>query len=234
MAWTRRPARQRGHTQIEWLDSWHTFSFGDYLDPAHSGFRALRVINEDRVAPGQGFPPHGHRDMEIISYVLGGALEHLDSTGSSSVLRSGEMQLMTAGTGIRHSERNPSLYEPVHFLQIWIEPEQRGLRPGYQQIAAPVENAHGDFRLVVSPDGRNGTLRIARNVQVFQGVALEGQALQYRVGPGRHVWLQVVHGDVSLESLALASGDGAASSDPGNLLVQAGPEGCHLLLFDLD
>ncbi len=227
-----RRAGERGHAQHGWLDSRHTFSFADYYDPAHMGFRALRVINEDRVAPGQGFGTHGHRDMEIISYVLEGQLEHRDSLGTGAVLRPGEVQRMSAGTGVRHSEFNPSQTEPVHFLQIWIVPERAGIAPGYEQKAFPADERRGKLRLVASRDGRDGSLTIHQDVQLHAGLLDPGQKAEYRLPPGRYAWVHIARGSLSLDGERLEAGDAAAVSAPGTLALQ-GREAAELLLFDL-
>ena len=229
---TLRRARDRGHADHGWLDTRHTFSFSDYHDPAHMGFRQLRVINEDRVQPGAGFPSHGHRDMEIISYVLDGALAHKDSLGTGSVIRAGDVQRMTAGTGVVHSEYNHSATEPVHFFQIWIVPAARGLAPGYEQKTFPVEARRGRLRLVASRDGRAGSLTIDQDTDVYAAVLEAGQALSHELLPGRGAWVQVARGDVRLNGQSLAAGDAAAvESEPGVTITAETP--AELLLFDL-
>lgn len=228
----KRPAGERGHGQHGWLDSRHTFSFSEYHDPRHMGFRALRVINEDRVAPGQGFGTHAHKDMEIISYVLEGALAHRDSLGTGEVLRPGEFQRMTAGTGIQHSEFNPSETEPVHFYQIWIMPERRGLPPTYEQRSFPETERQGRLRLVASPDGQDGSLTVKQDVKVFLSTLEDGQQVTHEPGPGRYAWLQVLRGAVQLAGQELVAGDGVAISGEPTLVVQAyGPS--EVMLFDL-
>jgi len=229
---TIRPARERGHGQHGWLDTRHTFSFNHYHDPRHMGFRVLRVINENRVQAGQGFGTHGHRDMEIISYVLEGALAHRDSLGNGSVLRPGEFQCMTAGTGIRHSEFNPSEVEPVHFYQIWLLPDRPGLPPRYDQRTFPEEERRGRLRLVASPDGRDGSLTIHQAADVFLSSLATGERVTHEPASGRHDWLQVLRGAVQLNGLPLAAGDGAAVSDEASLAVLA-TEPCEVMLFDL-
>jgi redox-sensitive bicupin YhaK (pirin superfamily) len=233
---TRRPAAERGKANHGWLDTRHTFSFADYHDPRHMGFRALRVINEDKVAPGMGFGTHGHRDMEILSYVISGSLAHRDSMGTGSVIRPGEVQRMTAGTGVMHSERNPSATEPVHFLQIWLLPSARGLTPGYDQRA--FDFADGKLRCVASPDGRDGSLRVNTNATLY-AAKLEGDA-SYPHAAGRHGWVQVVRGQVSVidgdsAPVSLEAGDGAAisSSAATTLRFVASGAPCELLWFDL-
>lgn len=227
-----RPAAERGHTRIGWLDSRHSFSFGEYFDPSHMGFRALRVVNEDRVEPGAGFPTHGHRDMEIVSYVLDGGLEHKDSLGTGSVIRPGEVQRMSAGTGIRHSEFNASKVDPVHFLQIWIVPERERLAPGYEQKAFDLVGAPGRLHLVGSRDGRDGSVTIHQDVEMRAGILRRGDVVDYAPAPGRHAWIQVAHGAVSLNGVALGPGDGAAASDEAKLRIAAN-EDAEVILFDL-
>src|SRR3954468_19901114 len=207
---TVRPASERGHGQKGWLDTYHTFSFSDYQDPQHMGFRVLRVINEDRVAPGRGFGEHGHRDMEIISYVLEGALGHRDSLGHEAVLRPGEFQCMTAGTGIRHSEFNPSRTEAVHFYQIWLLPDRSGHTPHYDQRSFPEDERRGRLRLVASPDGRDGSLTIHQDAEVYLAALGPGDRVAHALRPGRYAWLQVLRGDVDLNGTSLVAGDGAA------------------------
>jgi redox-sensitive bicupin YhaK (pirin superfamily) len=227
-----RPARQRGHGRHGWLDTRHTFSFNDYYDPRHMGFRVLRVINEDRVQPGQGFGMHGHRDMEIFSYVLEGALAHRDSLGNGSVLRPGEFQCMTAGTGIRHNEFNPSESEPVHFYQIWLLPNRPGLAPSYDQGAFPEVERRSRLRVVASPDGRDGSLTIHQAAEVLLSALAVGERVEHEPASGRHAWLQVLRGAVQLNDLPLAAGDGAAVSDEKSLTVLA-TEPSEVMLFDL-
>jgi redox-sensitive bicupin YhaK (pirin superfamily) len=228
----KRLASARGGGDHGWLDTRHTFSFNDYHDPDYMGFRVLRVINEDRVQPGQGFGTHGHRDMEIISYVLEGELGHRDSLGHGSVLRPGEFQCMTAGTGIRHSEFNPSATEPVHFYQIWILPVRPGLVPSYDQKSFPKAEQQGRLRLVASPDGRDGSLTIHQDAEVFLSSLPAGQQVTHSLRSGRYAWLQVLRGAIQLNGVALAAGDGAAVSDESSLAVNtAGP--AEVMLFDL-
>jgi redox-sensitive bicupin YhaK (pirin superfamily) len=223
----------RGKADLGWLSSRHTFSFDHYFDPAQMGFRALRVINEDRVVPGAGFPTHGHSDMEIVSYVLEGALEHKDSLGTGAVIRPGELQRMTAGTGVRHSEYNASGNEPVHFLQIWIEPQEAGLPPGYEQIQLPAV-AEGETRLdlIGSPDGREGSITIHQDVLLYRAVIAAGGSLTVPLNPERYAWTQVVRGIVTLNGGELREGDGVAVSDSWDLQL-ASETGAELLLFDL-
>jgi redox-sensitive bicupin YhaK (pirin superfamily) len=219
---TVRPSDERGRARLGWLDSRHTFSFSDYYDPKHMGFRTLRVINEDRVAPGQGFGTHPHRDMEIVSYVVEGALAHRDSMGTGSVIRPGDVQRMSAGTGVRHSEMNPSATEPVHFLQIWILPEKAGLPPSYEQKSFPREERANQLRLVASHDGREGSIVVHQDVEVRAGVLDAGATIRQPIAAGRHAWVQVVRGAV----------DGAAVSEERELAVAA-QEASEVIVFDL-
>ncbi len=228
---TLRPSHARGHANHGWLDSFHTFSFADYYDPDFMGFRALRVINEDRVAPRQGFGTHPHRDMEILTYVLEGGLEHRDSMGSHGVIRPGDVQRMTAGTGVLHSEQNP-FDEGVHFLQIWIIPEQRGLKPGYEQKAFSREERQGRFRLVASPDGQDGSLTVHQDVRLHSTLLGAGERAEYTLAPGRHAWVQVARGAGTLNGTALKAGDGVAVSNEDKLVLTA-TEPSEVLLFDL-
>jgi quercetin 2,3-dioxygenase len=227
-----RRAAERGHANYDWLDTWHTFSFDTYYDPAHMGFRSLRVINEDRVQPGKGFGMHGHRDMEIITYVLEGALEHGDSMGNGSVLRPGEFQRMSAGTGIRHSEFNPSPTEPVHLYQIWLLPNQKGLRPSYEQKAFSEAERRGRLRLVASPDAQDGSLLIHQDARVYLSTLEAGQEVSHELQPGRSAWLQVPRGSVALNGQSLGTSDGAAVSHQTRLSIRGG-ETSEIVLFDL-
>jgi redox-sensitive bicupin YhaK (pirin superfamily) len=228
---TVRRAAERGHTQIDWLDSWHTFSFGEYYDPKHVDFRALRVINDDRVAPGKGFGTHAHRDMEIVTYVLDGALEHRDSLGNGSIIRPGEVQRMSAGTGIRHSEFNQSKSDAVHFLQIWITPERAGLPAGYEQ--RPLSPAvRGGLALIGSPDGRDGSVTIHQDAAIHAAQLTTGTTVEHALASGRHAWLQVAKGAVTVNGEALREGDGAAISGERTVKIQADAD-AELLLFDL-
>lgn len=229
---TLRPASARGAANFGWLDSRHSFSFGNYHDPAHMGFGALRVINEDKVIPAQGFGTHGHRDMEIISYVLDGALEHKDSLGNGSVMRPGDVQRMSAGTGIRHSEFNASQQDPVHFLQIWIQPDAVGLAPGYEQIHVPTEAKQGQLRLVGSHDGRNGSVTIHQDVDLYAAVLAPGDTVTYAPQPNRQLWLQVARGALTLNDTPLTAGDGAALVAEAELTLTATSD-AEVLLFDL-
>jgi redox-sensitive bicupin YhaK (pirin superfamily) len=227
-----RRASERGHFDHGWLDTYHTFSFSRYYDPRHMGFRALRVINDDRIAPGRGFGTHGHEDMEIVTYVLDGALAHRDSLGTGSSIRPGELQRMTAGTGITHSEFNPSPTEPVHLYQIWLLPEREGLEPSYEQRAFPEEERRNRLRLVASPDGQGGSLSIRQDARLFLASLEEGQEVAHQLTPGRHAWLQVLRGGVSLNGSALSAGDGAAVSAESDLTIRADGSS-EVLLFDL-
>ena len=229
---TVRPANERGPSKFDWLDSRHTFSFGGYHDPKHMGFRALRVINEDRVAPGAGFPTHGHRDMEIISYVLEGALKHKDNMGNGTLIKPGEVQVMSAGKGVLHSEYNPSPAEPVHFLQIWIMPNAEGVRPGYQQKTFPDTEKQGRWRLVVSPDGEDGSLTLHQDARVYAALLNPGDNLPFDLPAGRHAWVQVARGAVEVGGKALEAGDGAAITGESRISVAA-RDHAELILFDL-
>jgi quercetin 2,3-dioxygenase len=228
-----RRAEERGTANFGWLDSRHTFSFGDYYDPKHMGFGSLRVINEDRVSPGQGFGTHGHRDMEIISYVLEGALEHKDSIGTGSVIRPGDVQVMSAGTGIRHSEFNHSKTEPVHFLQIWIMPDREGLAPRYEQKAFPDADKRRRLRLVGSSDGRDGSVVIHQDAALFAALLNVGEQVTHALQAGRKVWLQVARGAVVMNGHALNAGDGVAMESEPGLTVTASTDGAEILVFDL-
>jgi quercetin 2,3-dioxygenase len=227
-----RRARDRGHFDHGWLDTWHTFSFADYHDPAHMGFRSLRVINEDRVAPGRGFGTHPHRDMEIITYVLEGSLQHRDSMGNGSVIVPGEVQHMSAGTGVQHSEANPSRTEPLHLLQIWILPDRDGVAPGYGQKTYPREARLNRLCLVASADGRDGSIAIHQDAALSAMILEPGRALIWEVRPGRHAWIQVARGAISANDQKLAAGDGASTSMPGSIELAASEE-AEVLLFDL-
>jgi len=229
---TARLARERGHAQYPWLNTYHSFSFGDYYDPEHMGFSNLRVINEDWIAPGKGFPTHGHQDMEIVTYPLAGALEHRDSLGNGSVIRPGEVQRMTAGTGIRHSEYNPSETEPTHLLQIWLLPERNGLPPGYEQKCFDQDALDSQLRLVASRDGRTGSLTIHQDASVYAGRLNNDHTLAHRPGRGRKCYVQVARGALTLNDIPLAAGDGAAVVDEQALLL-ATTETAEVLLFDL-
>jgi redox-sensitive bicupin YhaK (pirin superfamily) len=229
---TIRPAASRGRTKIDWLESWHTFSFGDYHDPQWRGFRSLRVINDDRVAPAGGFDTHPHRDMEIITWVLEGALEHRDSLGNGSIIRPGDMQRMTAGTGIQHSEFNPSPTDPVHLLQIWLFPDRKGLVPGYEQRSFAPAELQNALRLVASRNGRDGSVTIHQDADVYAAALDEGNSVRRELSPGRHAWLQVARGKIAVNGCELRMGDGLAASDESSLEIRA-LAGSELLLFDL-
>jgi len=229
-----RKANERGHANYGWLDTNHTFSFNTYYDPRQMGFRTLRVINEDRVEPGQGFGTHGHRDMEIISYVVEGALAHKDSSGGSEVLRPHEVQRMTAGTGIRHSEFNPSDEDKVHFLQIWILPEKDGLEPGYEQTYFSPEEKIGKLRLVASRGGDDGSVKINQDVRLYASILDEGGSVTHELSEGRHAWIQVVKGSVSVNGVDLDTSDGAAVSEEERLEIVSKADGSEILLFDLN
>src|SRR5580692_3546414 len=224
-----RRSSERGLADHGWLKSFHTFSFADYYDAKHMGFGPLRVINEDRVQPGAGFGTHGHRDMEIISYVLEGELAHQDSMGNGSVIRPGDVQRMSAGTGVRHSEFNESRTEAVHFLQIWIVPDRRGHAPGYEQKTFPEAERHGRLRLVASRDGRDGSVTLHQDVALYAGVLDEGQRAELALAPGRHSWVHVARGAVTVNGQRLGEGDGAAVSDERTLAVEG--HGGEVLVF---
>ena len=229
---TVRQAEDRGIANHGWLDSRHTFSFGHYFDPKFMGFGPLRVINEDRVKPAQGFGTHGHRDMEIISYVLDGELEHKDSLGNGSVIRPGDVQRMSAGTGVRHSEFNASQTEPVHFLQIWILPERDGIEPGYEQKYFAADDKRGRLRLIGSRDGREGSVTIHQDVGLYATVLANGETVSHELAPGRKGWVQVAHGDVRLNDSQLGAGDGVAIEGPATLTL-TGISDTEVLLFDM-
>jgi redox-sensitive bicupin YhaK (pirin superfamily) len=230
---TVRHAAERGTANLGWLDSRHTFSFGQYYDPNHMGFGPLRVINEDRVRPGAGFETHGHRDMEIISYVLEGALEHKDSIGNGSVIRPGDMQVMSAGTGIRHSEFNPSKSEPVHFLQIWVLPDRQGLAPRYDQKTFPATEKRGRLRLVGSPDGRDGSIVIHQDTDIYDALLSSGDAVTNNLKTGHKSWVQVVRGAVEVNGKAADAGDGVAVEDEAVVTVMSHADDSEVLVFDL-
>jgi redox-sensitive bicupin YhaK (pirin superfamily) len=229
---TLRPAEARGHAQHGWLDSFHTFSFAGYQDPAHMGFRALRVINEDRVLGGQGFGTHPHRDMEIISYVLEGALEHRDSMGTGSVIRPGDVQRMSAGTGVTHSEFNASPSETVHFLQIWLLPARRGIEPSYEQKTFSDSEKKGRLRVIASPDGREGSVTIHSDAVVYAGLFAEGEKGELALAPGRHAWVHVARGQLRVNGRELRAGDAAALTDEPHVRVEGTAQG-EVLVFDL-
>jgi redox-sensitive bicupin YhaK (pirin superfamily) len=227
-----RPANERGHADHGWLDTSHTFSFADYYDPQHMGFRVLRVINEDIVAPGRGFGTHGHRDMEIITYVLEGELGHKDSMGTGSTIKPGEVQRMSAGTGVMHSEMNASKKDRVHFMQIWIIPDKQGHKPGYEQKAFSEAERTGRLRVVASPDGRDGSVTIHQDATLAVGLLGAGDAVEHVVGSNRHAWIQVARGSVDVEGHTLSHGDGAAISGEGTIHIR-GVDNAEVLVFDL-
>ena len=227
-----RRSNERGHAQHGWLDSFHSFSFADYHDPRHMGFGALRVINEDRVQPGQGFGTHAHRDMEIISYVLEGGLAHRDSMGNGSVIRPGDVQRMSAGTGVAHSEFNASKTDPVHFLQIWIEPDRRGIVPGYEEKRFDAASKRGRLRLIASPDGAEGSVTIHQDARVFAALLDGGESIDYRPGAGRRTYLHVVRGEVAANGERLGHGDALKITGDAPLRLEHGRD-AEILLFDL-
>ncbi|MBI3557997.1 MAG: pirin family protein [Deltaproteobacteria bacterium] len=229
---TIRKSGDRGHANHGWLNSHHTFSFAGYQDPEFSGFSRLLVINEDRVAPGQGFGTHGHRDMEIVSYVLEGELEHKDSLGTGSVLKYGDVQRMSAGMGVRHSEFNPSKKNPVHFLQIWIVPQKEGIKPAYEEKHFTTAEKKNRLKLIVSPDGREGSLLINQDAAIYASILEQDKAVEQAIKPGRSGWLQVIRGTVELNGVALDAGDGASITDEKMLQLKARPA-AEFLLFDL-
>jgi redox-sensitive bicupin YhaK (pirin superfamily) len=228
-----RRAEERGHANHGWLDTRHTFSFATYHDANHMGFRTLRVINEDRVTAGQGFGTHPHRDMEIITYILQGQLEHKDSMGHGSIIKPGDVQRMSAGTGVMHSEFNPSATEPVHLLQIWIFPESKGIEPSYEQKTFSREDKLGRLRLIASQDGRDGSVTIHQDAAVYAAVLEPGNEIAMPIQPDRHVWVQVARGEVQLGEYTLKAGDGAAVSDEPEIALTGLKEG-EILLFDLN
>jgi len=229
---TIRRSDERGHADHGWLDTYHTFSFADYFDPDHMGFGVLRVLNQDRVAPGHGFPRHGHRDMEIVSYVLEGTLEHKDSMGNGSQMRPGEVQLMSAGTGVLHSEYNASRTEPLHFLQMWILPARNGTTPRYEQRVFPEAERRGRLRLVVAPDGAEGALTIGQDVRLWAGMLDGAERISRGLSPGRSAWLHVARGGLTLNGESLEAGDGAALRDEPRLELTGG-RGAELVLWEL-
>ncbi len=225
-------ADERGHADHGWLESYHTFSFADYYNPKAMGFRSLRVINEDRVAAGRGFPPHSHRDMEIISYVLDGSLGHKDSMGTGSVIKPGDVQRMSAGTGVQHSEMNASKTDGVHFLQIWITPDRSGHKPGYEQKTFSTAERQGTLRLVASPDGRDGSLSIHQDATISAGLFAPGESTTHVVAAKRHMWLQVARGGIEVGGEKLSAGDAIAAEGPGELTIK-GTDDAEILVFDL-
>jgi redox-sensitive bicupin YhaK (pirin superfamily) len=230
---TVRKAEDRGVSRISWLDSHHTFSFSDYYDPKWMGFRSLRVINDDTVAPGGGFGTHGHRDMEIITYVLDGALAHKDSLGTGSVIRPGDVQKMSAGSGIQHSEFNASREQPVHFLQIWVMPNQQGIAPAYEQLHFPREAKLGKLLLVAADSGEPGLIRLQQNARMYVTVLESSeQSVEHALAAGRHAWIQVARGEVTVNGTVLKAGDGAAVTTASTIKISGAPEG-EVILFDL-
>jgi quercetin 2,3-dioxygenase len=229
---TLRQARERGHFDHGWLNTYHTFSFDQYYDPRYMGFRQLRVINEDFVAPGRGFPMHGHRDMEIITYILEGALQHEDSMGNGSIIRPGDVQRMTAGTGVRHSEKNASNEEQVHLLQIWILPDTVGLEPGYEQKAFADDERRGRLRLIASDDGRDGSVTVHQDVSVFASILGAGERVKHDMDQTRHGWIQIARGEISVNGQRAGQGDGASASGESSLEILA-EQPSEILLFDL-
>lgn len=229
---TVRRSNQRGHADRGWLKSFHSFSFGDYYDPKNMGFRTLRVINEDWVKGGTGFGTHPHRDMEIVTYVLSGALAHQDSMGNASEIRPGDVQRMTAGSGVTHSEVNPSETETVHLLQIWLLPEAKGLTPSYEQKNFPAEEKQGRLRLVASRDGRDGAVTIHQDAEIYSSLLEPGQAVTHPLAASRHAWVQVIRGEVTVNGETLQAGDAVAVSEESQVEV-TGTESAELLLFDL-
>lgn len=233
---TLRRAVDRGHTSLDWLDSRHTFSFGGYQDPAHSGFRALRVLNDDRLAPGRGFGAHGHRDMEILSYMLEGTLAHKDSLSDEQTLSAGEVQGMSAGSGVIHSEFNPSATEPVHFLQIWIEPSELDLTPSYQRASYEPAEKRGGLLLVAAPvgDARGSVIRLRQDVRIYAAVLEAGDTVAHGVRPNRHLWVHCASGRIDVQGIALSDGDALAASDETAVAIRGTFDGAsEVLLFDL-
>jgi redox-sensitive bicupin YhaK (pirin superfamily) len=231
---TLRRAEDRGHSDLGWLSSHHTFSFGGYSDPRHMGFRALRVINDDRVAAGKGFGAHGHRDMEILSYVVDGRLAHKDSMGEAHELGPNEVQAMSAGSGVIHSEYNASNTEPTHFLQIWITPAAQSIEPSYQQFAYDPDEKRGRLRLMAGPDVQDGAARLHQDARMYASVLAPRETVTATLAPGRHAWVQVVSGEADVNGLAVKTGDGVAVSDEREVVLRgAGASGAELLLFDL-
>jgi len=227
-----RKAEKRGHFDFGWLNTYHTFSFGDYYDPSHMGFRSLRVINEDVVQKGRGFPRHGHRDMEIFTYILQGALQHRDSMGNGSIIRPGDVQRMSAGTGVTHGESNASPHMPVHLLQIWILPSEEGIQPDYEEKRFPEEEKRNKLRLIISPDAEAGSVKIHQDARVYAAMLDPDREVSHSLETGRHAWLQVAGGSVTLNGIDLKQGDGAAVSQETAITIAA-REQSEILLFDL-
>jgi len=230
---TLRPSQERGHLNFGWLDTYHTFSFGEYFDPAHRGFRTLRVINEDRVAPGQGFGTHPHADMEIITYILEGELEHRDSMGNGSVIKPGDVQRMSAGTGITHSEFNPSEKKPVHLLQIWIFPDKKEIKPSYEQKHFPDEEKQNRLCLIASSDGREGSVQIHQDALVYASLVDKGNSVQHVLKPGRGAWIHLVRGSVTVNGKSLKAGDAVGVDDEESSVSIVADSQAEILLFDL-
>lgn len=226
-----RKSRERGHFNFGWLTTYHTFSFGDYHDPLHMGFRTLRVINEDIVSPGQGFAEHGHREMEIITYIISGALAHRDNTGNAAVIQSGEVQRMSAGTGIRHSEFNHSKNLPVHLIQIWVLPDQHGLPPGYEQKTLAAGSEQNRLRLIASSKPSTDAVLVHQNIEIYDCALSSGSPIVFSLAPGRYAWLQIIHGEIQLDEYILEAGDGAAISKDRKLQIRA-MSNSRFLLFD--
>ena len=226
------PADQRFHSLIDWLDSWHSFSFGEHYDPRRMGFRALRVINDDRIAGGGGFGTHGHRDMEILTWVLEGAVHHRDSTGGEGDIRPGELQRMTAGRGIRHSEFNASPTQPLRLLQIWLQPTKNNLEPGYAQTEFPVAGRQGRLQLIASPEGRDGSLTISAAAEVYAAQVRPGDTIVQAVRPGRHIWVQVANGSLTINGQAASEGDAVSLSDESELTLSSTAT-AEVVIFDL-
>ena len=229
---TLRPAGERGHYRLDWLNSYHTFSFGEYHDPAHMGVSNLRVINDDTIAPGGGFATHAHRDMEIVSYVLSGQLEHKDSMGNGSIIRRGDVQRMSAGTGVQHSEFNPSATESVHFLQIWLHPGTMGVVPGYEQKHFSEDQRRGKLCLLVSPDGREGSISTQQNSLLYGSLLQAGETVEYNLADDRHAWVHVARGSITVNSIVLKEGDGAHIEKENEIRFE-GQDNADTLLFDL-
>lgn len=228
-----RPSEERGRGNLDWLESYFTFSFSQYYDPRHMNFSNLRVINEDYIAPAKGFATHGHRDMEIVTYVLEGELEHKDSIGNGSIMRPGDVQRMSAGTGILHSEFNPSPENPVHLLQIWITPDQTGIEPSYEQKFFTPEDKQGKLRLVASPDGRNGSVKIHQQASIYASILSPQDTVSHSLGGDRRAWIQVTRGQINLNGVPLSAGDGAGISEEKMLVLQGVADQSEFLLFDL-
>jgi redox-sensitive bicupin YhaK (pirin superfamily) len=228
-----RHRNERGHARNSWLDTWHTFSFDTYHDPRYMGFRSLRVINEDRVAPGWGFPKHPHRDMEIITYVLEGSLQHKDSMGNGSLIRPGEVQRMSAGTGVTHSEYNNSMRDELHLLQIWILPETSGLAPSYEQKEFSRDEMRGTLRLIAAREPSESAVKVHQDARLYTSIVDSGRSVRHELAPGRYAWLQMAHGAATLNGLELQAGDGAAISEETGLEIVGQKDNSELLLFDL-